>query len=125
MNYIQALTEPPINRQELSKRIHRAASHLWILKKCLEKVPPYCLHFRRVDVPLLVVRLSREVAALKQKRKDLARPSWYPRRSTANKIKTRIMRECIRKGFNVKQIAGYFNCTLQCVYRRVKIKQIV
>jgi hypothetical protein len=113
-----------MNLQEISKRIHRAASHLWQLKKCLDRIPPYCFRFKRVDVPMRVVMLKNELVDLKARRREIKAMQWYPRRSTANKVKTRIMRECIRHGYNAKEIAGYFGISVQNVYKRVEIKTL-
>lgn len=126
-----ALTTDSIRK--IGQQIHRTNTRLWILKKAIAKVPPYCLGYKNMDIAEEIIRAKEQVKNLKEAKERLKKETpkalWYPRRKYSgrynnreNDIKTKIMKDCIRYGFNVKQIAGYFNLTLCSVYRRINIK---
>lgn len=48
--------------------------------------------------------------------------TWYPSKPTEEQIRRRIMRECWKEGYNVKQIAGYFKLSLCSVYDKINIR---
>lgn len=134
--YINALTEinPPYESiRMVSKQIHRTESRLWQLKKAINKEPPFCMVFKNKDLAEEIVLAKQKAKQLHEVREKLKAETpkelWYPRRKNSgrynnreNDIKTQIMKDCYRYGFNVKQIAGYFNLTLPPVYRRINVK---
>lgn len=130
--YVQAaLTTESISK--IGHQIHRTKTRLWILKKAVAKVPPYCFGYKNMDIAEEIIRAKEQIKNLKEAKERLKKETpkalWYPRRKYSgrynnreNDIKTKIMKDCIRYGFNVKQVAGYFNLTLSSVYRRINIK---
>lgn len=134
--YINALTEldPPYESiRMVSKQIHRTESRLWQLKKAINKEPPFCVVFKNKDLAEEIITAkekARKLHAVREKLKaETPKDQWYPRRkyqgrynNRENEIKTQIMKDCFRYGWNVKQIAGYFNLTLAPVYKRIKVK---
>jgi len=137
--YEQVLNNPglmePNNIKRLSKRIHRLESDIWQLERCLENIQPYCFRFKRKDVPYEIVTKRKEALELRAERelvkRSIPKKLWYPRYkkcgrfgSSHNDIKTKIMIDCWRYGFNAKQIAGYFNVHPHAVYRRIKVKEL-
>lgn len=126
-----ALTTESISK--IGRQIHRTESRLWQLKKAIKKVPPYCLSFKSLDIAEEIIRAKEQAKNLREARERLKKETpkelWYPRKKYSgrynnreNEIKTKIMKDCYRYGFNVKEIAGYFNLTLPNVYRRINIK---
>lgn len=130
--YIQAaLTTESISK--IGKQIHRTESRLWALKKAIKHIPPYCLTYKNMDLAEQIILAKEQAKNLREAqerlKKETPKSLWYPRRkycgrynNRENDIKTKIMKDCFRYGFNVKEIAGYFNLTLPPVYRRIKVK---
>lgn len=118
---------------QISKQIHRTDSRIWHLNKAIEGVPRYALMYKNMDKAEEILKSKRKARELREQRtliKNMTpKTLWYPKKkyrgrynNQVEKIKSKIMQECFDNGFNVKQIAGYFNLTLAPVYKRIKVK---
>lgn len=120
----------------IGKEIHKRRATLFIIDKAEKGECPYALYYKDQRVRRETrIKKEREMKALLKEREIIKLSTeknlWYPRRkycgrynNTENDIKTEIMRQCFRYGFNVKEIAGYFRLTLPPVYRRINVKNI-
>ena len=102
---------------QISKEIHKSQQRIWFYKNTLNKE-------RRYDAPLVLVKEKTKLKELLTKREEEKAKILYPRKPVASGIKTRIMKECIRKGWNAKEIAGYFKVTVQSIYYHIDIKSL-
>lgn len=130
--YLEATTS--ISR--LSHEIHRREAVLFIIRNAEQGRYPYSLNYKNLDNrEQKKAKAERELKVLKQQREQLKKATpkelWYPKRkysgrynNTPNEIKTLIMQDCVRAGFNVKSIAGYFGLALTSTYQRIRLKEM-
>lgn len=120
---------------QLSRQIHRKGTRIWHLKKAVEGVPKYAFEMKNLDVPYELAKEKMAIKELIAQREQLKTKTpknlWYPKKKYCGRYKndsskaiTRVMQDAFNEGFNVKTIAGYFNYTLACVYRRIQIKNL-
>lgn len=126
----------PQNRiAKLGKEIHKSESRIWRLEKSLSNVRPYCGIFKTLNRPMEIITEKRKTKSLRAERDALKAKTpkhlWYPKRKYCGRynnreedVKTMIMKEAFKAGFNVKSIAGYFGRQLPTIYRRIGVKKI-
>jgi len=121
--------------QEIGREIHKVGTAIWHLEKSMDGVEPYVWRFKRVNRPKELLRLRERketlIALRSHMKATTPKELWYPRRkysgrysNTESIIKTRIMREAFKEGYNVKSIAGYFNLSIPAIYARLQISKI-
>lgn len=126
---------PPTSLRTIGREIHKRRAALFIIDKAEKGECPYAMYYKDQKVRRETrIRKQKEMKALLLEREIIKQTTpkklWYPKHKkcgryyrTGSEIKSQIILEAVKEGFNVKQIAGYFKITLAPIYRRIKAQK--